>query len=84
MSLNKKMKERDTLKLNCKNLTPSEKRVQHEQYKRTRNRVNSMIKADVIKYNEDRITKAADINEVWKRKKSSDKWEKSSKAKGQP
>ena len=43
-----------------------------------------MIKVDVIKYNEDRITKAADINEVWKRKKSSDKWEKSSKAKGQP
>ena len=40
--------------------------VQHEKFKRLRNRVNSMIKADVIKYNEERITKADDINEVWK------------------
>ena len=60
------MKERDSLRLSGKNLSPVEKAVQHEKFKRLRNRVNSMIKADVIKYNEERITKADDINEVWK------------------
>ena len=60
------MKERDSLRLSGKILSPVEKAVQHEKFKRLRNRVNSMIKADVIKYNEERITKADDINEVWK------------------
>ena len=60
------MKERDKLRQSGKNLTPSEKTIQHEKYKRLRNRVNSLIKADVIKYNEERITKAEDSNEVWK------------------
>ena len=50
----------------AKNQSPSEKIIQHEQYKKTRNKVNSMIRADVIKYNEERIEKANDTNEVWK------------------
>ena len=60
------MKERDSLRQSKSNLSPSEKAVQHEKYKKMRNRVNSMIKADVIRYNEERITKAEDVNEVWK------------------
>ena len=38
----------------------------HQKYKRLRNRVNSLIKKDVIQHNDSRMEKAKDENEVWK------------------
>ena len=44
----------------------SEKIILHEKYKRLQNRINSMIKNDTIKYNNERVEKAGDENEMWK------------------
>ena len=38
----------------------------HEKFKRLRNKVNSELKKDTFQYNNDRIDKAQDENEVWK------------------
>ena len=41
-------------------LSPAEQIVQHTKYKKLRNRVNT------IKYNNDRVDKANDENEIWR------------------
>ena len=49
-----------------KDATHSEKVILHEKFKRLRNKVNSELKKDTIRNNNERIDKANDENEVWK------------------
>lgn len=76
----KVIKERDFARQQIKDKSPTERVIQHQKYKSLRNRVNSLIKSDTIKYNNDRIEKAEDENEIWKivnevtNPKSESKW----------
>ena len=58
------IKERDSTRAKIKSVSPSEKIFLHEKYKRLRNRINSMLKNDTIKYNNERVKKAGDENEI--------------------
>ena len=60
------IKERDMTRHQIKDKSPTEKAVLHQKYKRLRNKVNSMVKNDTIKYNDERVDKAANENEMWK------------------
>ena len=44
----------------------SQKVIQHERYKRLRKKVNSELKKDSLRHNNERIEKTEDENEVWK------------------
>ena len=57
-------KERVRARLEIKSKSQAEKLVQHQKYKRLRNRVNSLIKEDTIKDNDSWIEKAKDENEM--------------------
>ena len=41
-------------------------KIQHLKFKKLRNRVNSLIKKDVIQFNDNRIENAKDEKEIWK------------------
>ena len=60
------IKERDRTRQLIKDKSPTERAVLHQKYKRLRNRVNSMVKSDTIKYNDERVEKACDENEIWR------------------
>jgi hypothetical protein len=48
-------------------LSPNEKIIFiHDRYKKLRNRVTNQIKNDTRQFNEERIEKAGDENEIWK------------------
>ena len=58
--------ERNLTRKKMKDATHSEKVILHEKFKRLRNKVNSELKKDTIRNNNERIDKANDENEVWK------------------
>ena len=60
------IKERDIARQHIKDKSPTERAVQHQKYKLLRNKVNSMVKNDTIQYNNERVEKAGDENEIWK------------------
>ena len=62
----KLIKERDHVRANLSKLEPREKAIQHIKYKKLRNRINSLVKSDTIKYNNTRVEQAKDENELWK------------------
>jgi hypothetical protein len=47
-------------------LSPNEKHIIQERYKKVRNRVTNQIKKDNRQFNEERIDKAGDEKEIWK------------------
>jgi hypothetical protein len=47
-------------------LSPNEKKINHERYKKLRNRVTNQIRKDTRQFNEERIDKAGDEKEIWK------------------
>ena len=47
-------------------MSPKEKIIIHERYKKLRNRVSNQIKKDTRQFNEERIDKAGDEKEIWK------------------
>ena len=47
-------------------LSPNEKIIIHERYKKLRNRVSNQIKKDTKQFYEERIDKAGDEKEIWK------------------
>ena len=65
-STKKLIKERNAISLNLSKLSPSECIIQHGKYKKLRNRINSLVKNDTIKYNNERVEAAKDENEMWK------------------
>jgi hypothetical protein len=58
--------ERDLMRKKMGTVKRTEKVVKHTKYNQLRNRENSEFKKDSINYNNDRIDKAKDENEVWK------------------
>ena len=55
-----KVRDRDVARKNIKSKSHSERIIQHQKYKRLWNRVNSLIKKDVIQYNDNRVNEAKD------------------------
>ena len=49
-----------------KTMSPAEKIVQQAVYKKLRNRVVSELKKDNLNFNNERVNKAANENEIWK------------------
>ena len=47
-------------------MSPNEKKINHERYKKLRNRVTNQIRKDTRQFNEERIDKAGDEKEIWK------------------
>jgi hypothetical protein len=45
-------------------LSPNEKKILHERYKKLRNRVTNQIRKDTRQFNEERIDKAGDEKEM--------------------
>ena len=58
--------ERDKIRKNLHKLSPSERKIAHIKYKKTRNLVTTQIRNDTKTYNENRIDKAGDQKEMWK------------------
>ena len=60
------IKQRDKCRLNLKKCPPSEKIIMFEKYKKLRNKVNCQIRKDNVYFNNEKIKKANDENELWK------------------
>ena len=60
------IKERDKIRKKIGKATKEEKKALQIEYKRIRNSVTTKIRKDTIAYNEERIEKANDENEIWK------------------
>jgi hypothetical protein len=60
------IKDRDIARKSIKTKTGVEKAVQHTKYKKLRNRVNSELKKDNLRFNSERVREANDENEIWK------------------
>ena len=60
------IKQRDRCRNNIKKCRNGEKRSMFEKYKKLRNKVNGQIRKDNIYFNNERIKKANDENEIWK------------------
>ena len=58
--------QRDRCRSKIKGAGPTEKQILFEKYKKLRNKVNSQIRKDNIYYNNERIKKADNENEIWK------------------
>jgi hypothetical protein len=58
------IKERDKVR-KLIHLSPNEKKILHERYKKLRNRVTNQIRKDTRQFNEERIDKAGDEKEIW-------------------
>jgi hypothetical protein len=59
------IKERDKIQ-KLIDLSPNEKKIMHERYKKLRNRVTNQIRKDTRQFIEERIDKAGDEMEIWK------------------
>ena len=62
----KLIKERDEARKAIHGSSNHDKRVLHEKYKRLRNKVNSELRKDIRKHNNNRVDRAKDENEIWK------------------
>ena len=60
------MKQRDLCRSKIKNAHKSEKIIILEKYKKLRNKVNIQIRKDNIYFNNEKIRKANNENEIWK------------------
>ena len=59
------IKERDGFRKSI-HMSPNEKKILHDKYKKLRNRVTNQIRRDTRNFNEERIDKAGDEKEIWK------------------
>ena len=62
----KLIKDRDSTRKSNSKASPTEKIVLHSRYKKLRNRMNGDLKKDSLRFNNERVDKAQDENEIWK------------------